>query len=68
MTDQLQTLPSVAEEGVRLATAARTPGLSLRLLGGVAVWCHRQKVPTIMPLSPPLEVLRAAKRRAEAQA
>src|SRR5437660_9697407 len=40
MTDQLQTLPSVAEEGVRLATAARTPGLSLRLLGGVAVWCH----------------------------
>ncbi len=35
-----QTLEGVAEEGVRLATAAREAGLRLRLLGGVAVWWH----------------------------
>jgi hypothetical protein len=35
-----QTLESVAEEGVRLATAAREADLRLRLLGGVAVWWH----------------------------
>lgn len=40
MSDSVQTLDSVAEEGVRLATAARDVGLRLRLLGGVAVWCH----------------------------
>jgi hypothetical protein len=40
MSDSPQTLESVAEEGVRLATAARQDQLSLRLLGGVAVWCH----------------------------
>ena len=32
-------LEDVAEEGRRLATAAHTRELSLRLLGGVAVWC-----------------------------
>ena len=40
MSDSLQTQESVADEGVRLATAARDSGLSLRLLGGVAVWHH----------------------------
>jgi hypothetical protein len=40
MTDAQQTLDSVAEEGLRLAGAARGEGLSLRLLGGVAVWAH----------------------------
>ena len=40
MSDPAQTLESVAEEGVRLATAARDAGMRLRLLGGVAVWCH----------------------------
>ena len=40
MTEPAKTLDSVAEEGVRLATAAREVGLSLRLLGGVAVWWH----------------------------
>jgi hypothetical protein len=40
MTDAPQTLDSVPEEGLRLATAAREEGLSLRLLGGVAVWAH----------------------------
>ena len=40
MSPSSQTLESVAEEGVRLATAARDAGLSLRLLGGVAVWCQ----------------------------
>ena len=40
MSDSLQTEESVADEGVRLATAARDSGLSLRLLGGVAVWRH----------------------------
>jgi hypothetical protein len=40
MSDSVQTLDSVAEEGVRLATDAREAGLGLRLLGGVAVWCH----------------------------
>lgn len=40
MSDSAQTLDSVAEEGVRLAAAARDAGLGLRLLGGVAVWCH----------------------------
>ncbi len=38
MSDSAQTLESVAEEGVRLALAARDAGLRLRLLGGVAVW------------------------------
>jgi hypothetical protein len=32
-------LEDVAEEGRRLAVAAHTQELSLRLLGGVAVWC-----------------------------
>lgn len=32
-------LADVAEEGRRLAVAAREQGVSLRLLGGVAVWC-----------------------------
>ena len=40
MSDASQTLDSVAEEGARLAAAARDEGLTLRLLGGVAVWCH----------------------------
>jgi hypothetical protein len=40
MSDSVQTLDSVAKEGVRLATDAREAGLGLRLLGGVAVWCH----------------------------
>jgi hypothetical protein len=40
MSESAQTLDSVAEEGVRLAAAARDDGLALRLLGGVAVWCH----------------------------
>jgi hypothetical protein len=40
MSGSTQTLESVAEEGVRLATAAHDAGLSLRLLGGVAVWWH----------------------------
>jgi hypothetical protein len=40
VSDSLQTQESVADEGVRLATAARDSGLSLRLLGGVAVWHH----------------------------
>jgi hypothetical protein len=40
MTDAQQTLDSVAEEGLRLAGDARDQGLSLRLLGGVAVWAH----------------------------
>ena len=40
MSDSPQTLETVAEEGVRLASAARDEELSLRLLGGVAVWCH----------------------------
>lgn len=40
MSPSVQTLESVAEEGVRLATAARDAGLRLRLLGGVAVWWH----------------------------
>lgn len=40
MSHSAQTLESVAEEGVRLATAARDAGVSLRLLGGVAVWCQ----------------------------
>jgi hypothetical protein len=40
MSHSAQTLESVAEEGVRLATAARDEELPLRLLGGVAVWCH----------------------------
>jgi hypothetical protein len=40
MTDAPQTLDSVAEEGLRLAGAAHADGLSLRLLGGVAVWAH----------------------------
>lgn len=40
MSESAQTLESVAEEGVRLATAAHDAGLRLRLLGGVAVWCH----------------------------
>ncbi len=35
-----QTLANVAEEGRRLAVAARDAGLALRLLGGVAVWCQ----------------------------
>jgi hypothetical protein len=35
-----QTLDDVAEEGRRLAIAARRDDLSLRLLGGVAVWCQ----------------------------
>jgi hypothetical protein len=34
------TLENVAEEGRRLARAARDAGLGLRLLGGVAIWCH----------------------------
>src|ERR1700744_2535404 len=38
--DSAQTLESVAEEGLRLATAARAADLRLRLLGGVAVWWH----------------------------
>jgi hypothetical protein len=38
MSGLTETLESVAEEGVRLATAAHDAGLSLRLLGGVAVW------------------------------
>ncbi len=33
------TLDDVAQEGRRLATAARADDLQLRLLGGVAVWC-----------------------------
>ena len=33
-------LDDVAEEGRRLAVAAHDAGLSLRLLGGVAIWCH----------------------------
>ena len=40
MTESPQTQERVADEGVRLASAARDSGLSLRLLGGVAVWCH----------------------------
>jgi hypothetical protein len=35
-----KTLDDVAEEGRRLAIAARSEDLSLRLLGGVAVWCE----------------------------
>ena len=35
-----RTLDDVAEEGRRLAIAARSEELSLRLLGGVAVWCQ----------------------------
>lgn len=35
-----RTLDDVAEEGRRLAIAARSDELSLRLLGGVAVWCQ----------------------------
>jgi hypothetical protein len=34
------TLDDVAEEGRRLAIAAHSEDLSLRLLGGVAVWCQ----------------------------
>ena len=34
------TLDDVAEEGRRLAVAAQGEDLSLRLLGGVAVWCQ----------------------------
>jgi hypothetical protein len=50
MSDSPQTLESVAEEGVRLATAARDDELGLRLLGGVAVWCHcpSARVPPLM--------------------
>jgi hypothetical protein len=33
-------LDDVAEEGKRLAGAAQEGGLSLPLLGGVAIWCH----------------------------
>ena len=35
-----RTLDDVAEEGRRLAIAAQSQDLSLRLLGGVAVWCQ----------------------------
>lgn len=35
-----QILDDVAQEGRRLAVAAREAGLSLRLLGGVAIWCQ----------------------------
>jgi hypothetical protein len=44
------TLDNVAEEGVRLATAAHHGGLELRLLGGVAVWsqCNSARVPPLM--------------------
>ena len=49
MSDSLQTQESVADEGVRLATAARDSGLSLRLLGGVAVWrqCPSARTPPL---------------------
>jgi hypothetical protein len=49
MSTASQTLDSVAEEGVRLAAAARDAGLSLRLLGGVAVWqqCPSARVPPL---------------------
>lgn len=42
MDDRLAepTLDDVAEEGRRLAIAAQREDLSLRLLGGVAVWCQ----------------------------
>lgn len=39
-TPSTHTLPDAAEEGRRLATAARSAELRLRLLGGVAIWCH----------------------------
>jgi hypothetical protein len=39
MRSVTETLDYVAEEGRRLAVAARAADLSLRLLGGVAVWC-----------------------------
>lgn len=44
------TLDNVAEEGVRLATAAHHAGLELRLLGGVAIWsqCNSARVPPLM--------------------
>jgi hypothetical protein len=49
VTDSQQTLDSVAEEGVRLAAAARDDGLGMRLLGGVAVWaqCPSARVPPL---------------------
>ena len=40
MSNSPKTLEGVAEEGVRLAVAARDEELNLRLLGGVAIWCH----------------------------
>jgi hypothetical protein len=39
MRSVTEILDDIAEEGRRLAVAARADGLSLRLLGGVAVWC-----------------------------
>jgi hypothetical protein len=50
MSEPPPTLDSVAEEGVRLATAAREAGLALRLLGGVAVWwhCSSARTPPLM--------------------
>jgi hypothetical protein len=41
MSDQASSvsLDDIAEEGRRLATAARAADLPLRLIGGVAVWC-----------------------------
>lgn len=45
-------LDDVAEEGRRLATAARDAGLGLRLLGGVAVW-HQCPSARTAPLARP---------------
>jgi hypothetical protein len=39
MRSMAEILDDVAEEGRRLAVAAREQGLTLRLLGGVAIWC-----------------------------
>jgi hypothetical protein len=49
VSDGARTLPGTAEEGVRLAGAARGAGLALALLGGVAVWarCPSARVPPL---------------------